>query len=51
MRLISMMVTVKQLRQIKVNDDEFGMMSYDPSYEILLLVRAVLLILMVIMEF
>ena len=26
-------IRAKQLRQIKVNDDEFGMMSYDPSYE------------------
>ena len=26
-------IRAKHLRQIKVNDDEFGMMSYDPSYE------------------
>ena len=26
-------IRAKDLRQIKVNDDEFGMMSYDPSFE------------------
>ena len=26
-------IRAKDLRQIKVTDDEFGMMSYDPSFE------------------
>ena len=26
-------IRAKDLRQIKVNEDEFGMMSYDPSFE------------------
>ena len=26
-------IRAKDLRQIKVNDDDFGMMSYDPSFE------------------
>ena len=26
-------IRARDLRQIKVNEDEFGMMSYDPSFE------------------